>query len=220
MSSARSTNGDRSSLARAVVESERIALFPHNGFIMRTFLILLIAAACFAGCSSSDASNETANASHPAVPLRDSGSTREQAENPGIAAIRAAYNRINAAPLDTVSYTFQCDEKATVIVYKSEGEVVKVRVDWGWVGDAATVTEYYYQNRQLVFRYVRSVGGAAAGPAAVSEARTYVKDNKVIRYLQGGREVRCEECRFDASAKEYAVLQANTDDEMRVALCR
>lgn len=187
---------------------------------MRVFSALLVAALLFVGCGSSGTTNETVNSSQSTTRSVDSASNEAPAENPDIAAIRAEYNRINAAPLDTAGYAFQCDEATRVVVYKTGGGIVKVRVDWGLVGDAATVTEYYYKNGGLIFRYVRSVGGVGDNPNTVSEARTYVKDNKVIRYLQGGREVECEECRFDASAKEYAVLQANTNNEMRAALCR
>lgn len=140
--------------------------------------------------------------------------------NPSVARIRAVCQRINAAALDSTAFTFVCDAETQVVVYQQAGQTVKVKVDEGWVGDAASVTEYYYEAGKLVFVYNRTVGAVGNEPLRVSEVRSYVKDDRVFRTLHGTKEAPCNPCRFDASAKEYRMAAATSNATAKEAFCR
>lgn len=104
-----------------------------------------------------------------------------------IAAIRATFKKINALSLKPVQFKYEsegCVEDGTVQYYLQGKEIVKI-IESGSIGDGSWKNEYYYQNGKFIFSYEMIVGGPAEGAETKSEYRVYVKDAKVIRYMEG-----------------------------------
>src|SRR5690349_8840735 len=52
--------------------------------------------------------------------------------------IRKEYQRVNALHLIATKKSFICDTDGTITYYKYNGKVVKIVIDWGFVGDGST----------------------------------------------------------------------------------
>src|SRR5437763_16240653 len=78
------------------------------------------------------------------VNISDSSST----ETP-ISEIRSEYNRINSGHLLKKVFPFSCKNdpaEGTVAYYSENSKVVKIAIDWGFAGDYASNSEYYFKN--------------------------------------------------------------------------
>lgn len=138
-----------------------------------------------------------------------------------IAAIRKRVEYINTANLKKEHYEFMCDEKMMVDYFYDNGELVKVAVDFGTVGDVYAKEGYYYEGGKLVFNYEFTEGGPACeGCIETHEYRTYVHDDKAIKYIKDKNVEQCRTCEFDSKSRQYKVLKAKTQDEVKAALCR
>ncbi|MGV3460627.1 MAG: hypothetical protein ACO1N9_09270 [Flavobacterium sp.] len=138
-----------------------------------------------------------------------------------IASIRQRVEYINTANLEKKHYEFMCDEKMTVDYFYDKGEIVKVAVDFGTVGDVYAKEGYYYDKGKLVFNYEFTEGGPACeGCIKTHEYRTYIQNDKAVKYLKDKNVETCRTCEFGAKSRQYKVLKAKTQDEVKAALCR
>ncbi|RSK30085.1 hypothetical protein [Hymenobacter metallilatus] len=134
--------------------------------------------------------------------------------------IRKEVARINSLPLTIRKRRFVCDAENTITYYTANGTVVKIVLDWGFVGDGTSRYEYYYKDGKLLFTYKAHTGGPAGLPETRLEERTYVQNDRTIRYLKNQQVSACPVCRFEASAREYNALSAYTADNVAPALCK
>lgn len=138
-----------------------------------------------------------------------------------IVMIRKKVEHINTASMEKKHTEFVCDEKMTVDRYHENGQVVKISVDFGTVGDVYAKEDYYYDNGKLIFKYEFVEGGPACeGCIKKNEYRSYIQDGKVIRYLKDKTQQKCRTCTFSASGKEYKLLKATTDEDIKKILCK
>ncbi len=113
-----------------------------------------------------------------------------------------------------------CDEKTTVDYLYDNKQPVKISIDYGWVGDAHAKEDYYFDNGQLIFFYEFVEGGPACeGCIKTNEYRSYITDNKVIRYLKNRDEEKCKRCEFGSVSKPYKLLTTTTAEEAKKAIC-
>lgn len=144
----------------------------------------------------------------------------EQPADP-IAAIRQKVERINTAKLEKKHFEFQCDEKMMVDYFYDNGKIVKIAVDFGTVGDVYAKEGYYYDNGKLIFIYEFVEGGPACeGCIKTNEYRSYISNDKTIRYLKDKTEQPCKKCDFVPSSRHYKLLKAATAEQMKAILCR
>lgn len=135
--------------------------------------------------------------------------------------IRKRVEYINTALLDKKHYEFMCDEKMTVDYFYDNGELVKVAVDFGTVGDVYAKEGYYYDKGKLIFNYEFTEGGPACeGCIETNEYRSYVQNDQVIHYLKNKDVAKCRTCEFNARSRQYKVLKATNEQEVKAALCR
>ena len=72
----------------------------------------------------------------------------------------------------------------------------------------------------LVYMAVKTGRGAPPRNLTVSDFVTYIQDGKVIRYLKDKTQQKCRTCTFSASGKEYKLLKATTDEDIKKILCK
>ncbi|RVU01656.1 hypothetical protein EOD41_06765 [Mucilaginibacter limnophilus] len=138
-----------------------------------------------------------------------------------IAFIRKNVENINTSKLENKHFEFMCDEKMTVDYFYLNGEIVKISVDFGTVGDVYAKEDYYYKAGKLIFKYEFVEGGPACeGCIKKNEYRSYIKNNKVIKYLKDQKVTTCRTCEFSASSKENKLLKVTTAEEVKAVLCR
>ena len=138
-----------------------------------------------------------------------------------IASIRQKVERINTLPLEKKHVEFICDEQTMVDYFYYNGEIVKIAVDFGTVGDVYAKEGYYYDAGQLIFVYEFVEGGPACeGCLKTNEYRSYIRDNKTIRYVKDSTTQQCRKCEFLPSSRQYKLLQAKTAEQVKVILCR
>lgn len=133
--------------------------------------------------------------------------------------IRNEYKRINSINLKSKKYNFVCDAEGAITYYTDNGKVVKVVIDWGVVGDGYSISEYYYKDNKLFFTYVTLIGGPAYGPDIKTEYRTYVNNNKTIKYMEDQKVSACTTCEYNNSSIEYKALNAFNTSDIQSALC-
>jgi len=137
-----------------------------------------------------------------------------------ITSIRQAVNTINTSTLKKKTYRFICDEKMIVDYYSKEGDIVKISVDFGTVGDSYAREDYYYDKGELIFFYEFVEGGPACeGCSTRHEYRSYISNGKVIRYLKDNKEESCRKCSFDTNSRQYKLLKATTTEQVKALFC-
>ncbi|MES3016872.1 MAG: hypothetical protein V4721_03790 [Bacteroidota bacterium] len=137
-----------------------------------------------------------------------------------IASIRQQVEKINTMKLEKKHFEFMCDEKMMVDYFYADGKIVKIAVDFGTLGDVYAKEGYYYDAGKLIFNYEFVEGGPACeGCIKTDEYRSYVVDDKVIKYLKNTTEASCRKCEFPLSSRQYKLLQAQTAEEMKAILC-
>ena len=211
---------------------------------MRHF-ILLIAVATLLSCGQNDTKQKELNLKEKELALRQkelelkekeikkdtivnnivsttNSATKNSNPEQLILDIRKEFKRINSAQLTKKKYSFACKNdpaNGTVIYYLDNGKVVKIAIDWGFAGDYSTTSEYYYKNDKFIFGYDVAIGGPAEGAETKSEERTYVNNDKTIRYMQNQKIISCTTCEFKESSKEYKILRAYNTNNVTAALC-
>lgn len=137
-----------------------------------------------------------------------------------IARIRQRVEHINTTNLEKKHFEFMCDEKMMVDYFYENGELVKVAVDFGTVGDVYAKEGYYYDNGKLVFNYEYTEGGPACeGCIEKNEYRTYIENDKAIRHIKNKNIAPCRTCSFTSKSRQYKVVSAKTAEEVKFALC-
>jgi hypothetical protein len=188
---------------------------------MKKLLIILVLAlaACNRGgtapAETPDSTADTTGAGKASLPQKtivpDSGP---------IAAIRQKVEGINNAQLEKKHFEFMCDEKMMVDYFYDNGQLVKIAVDFGTVGDVYAKEGYYYDAGKLIFIYEFVEGGPACDDCIkTNEYRTYVANNKTIKYLKDTAEQPCKKCEFSLKSRQYALLQATTQEQVKALLC-
>jgi hypothetical protein len=143
----------------------------------------------------------------------------KQADDP-IANIRSKVKAINNANLQKKHYEFMCDEKMRVDYFYRNNEIVKIAIDFGTVGDVYAREDYYYDQGKLLFIYEFVEGGPACeGCIKRNEYRTYLADNKTIKYLKDKSETACKICEFSDSSRQYKLLDAKSQEDIKKILC-
>ena len=133
--------------------------------------------------------------------------------------IRSEFKRINSLRLTSKKYKFVCDTDGTITYYTDNGKVVKIAIDWGFIGDGSSTSEYYYKDDKLIFIYETYIGGPANRPETKIEYRTYVNNDKTIKYIENQKVLRCTTCQFNTSSREYKVLKTFNTNNIKSALC-
>ena len=133
--------------------------------------------------------------------------------------IRNEYTRINGLGLAAQKFRFVCDTDGSISYFTENGKVVKIAIDWGFLGDGQSKNEYYYKNGALIFAFEQHVGGPAGLPETTNEFRSYVQNDRTIKYLRNQKEERCRTCSFSASSREYKALKALETRNFKSALC-
>ncbi len=114
-----------------------------------------------------------------------------------------------------------CDVKMMVDYFYAGGKIVKISVDFGTLGDVYAKEDYYYDSSELIFNYEFVEGGPACeGCIKTDEYRAYIVDNKVIKYLKNKTETTCRKCDFSVSSRQYRLLEATTEEEVKGILCK
>lgn len=138
-----------------------------------------------------------------------------------IAVIRKKVEHINTTTLTKKHVEFMCDEQTKVDFYTENGEIVKISIDFGTVGDVYAKEDYYYDAGKLIFFYEFVEGGPACeGCIKTNEYRSYVKDDKVIKYLKDKDQQQCRKCEFGPSSRQYKLLNTQTTVEMKQIICK
>ena len=190
-------------------------------------LILFACAALLFSCKEQPEENNTETTSSNSLEIRDTSSvndeaTIEQSSDPSdpVAFIRQKVERINTIELKKEHYEFICDVKMMVDVFRDEDEIVKIAVDYGFLGDYYAKEGYYYNNGKLIFTYEYVEGGPACeGCYEKHEYRAYIKDDKTFRYLKDKDATDCKTCTFSQSSKQYELLRAKNEQEIKAILC-
>lgn len=133
--------------------------------------------------------------------------------------IRSEFKRINSLRLTRKKYKFVCDTDGTITYYTDNGKVVKIAIDWGFIGDGSSTSEYYYKEDKLIFTYDVYIGGPAGAAESKTEERTYVNNDKTIKYMQNQKISACTTCQFNESSREYKAFRVYNTNNIKSALC-
>ncbi|OQP45123.1 hypothetical protein A4H97_32815 [Niastella yeongjuensis] len=140
----------------------------------------------------------------------------------GVEEIRAAFKEINSnKTYKKETYTFDapgCVEDGRMEYYLDKQQIVKIK-ETGVIGDGGWDTEYYYRNGNLIFIFESLIGGPANGPIQKSEYRVYVKDGKVIRFMDGQKIIPADNKAAEMTATGVKLLTARTTKKFAEALC-
>lgn len=147
--------------------------------------------------------------------------TPEKIVDDPIIDIRKKVEKINTTTLTTKHFELMCDELMKVDYYYDNDQIVKISVDFGTIGDVYAKEDYYYDAGKLIFKYEFVEGGPACDDCIkTNEYRSYIKQNKVIKYLKDKTETACRLCEFTDYAKENSLLFAKSVDDIRTVMCK
>jgi len=167
--------------------------------------------------------NETNNVDSNIVvdtPIKAPAQEQKQTLDP-IVYIRERVTHINEASLETKHFEFMCDELTKVDFFYEKGEIVKIKIDFGTVGDVYAKEDYYYDKGKLIFFYEFVEGGPACeGCIKTNEYRSYIKNDQVFKYLKDQQVQKCRKCEFGPKSRQYLLLNAKTEQEVKAIVCR
>ncbi len=189
-------------------------------YCMKKLAIPLLA--LFVACSSNDKPGMNYNKHDTSVVIKDTlvQSSVQQTSGP-VVLIRQQVEHINKAGLKAEHIEFMCDEKTKVDYYYEAKVPVKITVDYGWVGDVHAKEDYYFNQGKLIFFYEFTEGGPACeGCIKTNEYRSYIKDDKVFKYLKNKDEAQCRRCEFGQLSKPYQLLMTSNAEEAKKVLCK
>jgi hypothetical protein len=138
-----------------------------------------------------------------------------------IASIRTEFKRINNAALTTEEFQYDsagCVDEGVVTYFLENQEIVKI-VESGAIGDGSWTREFYYQSGKFIFCYEEIVGGPAEGPETKTAFRTYVKDDKVIRYMEDKKTVPANSKATGQVSTASKLLKAYRTKDFAKVLC-
>lgn len=178
--------------------------------------------ALFIACSGNDKPGKNYNKRDTTVVVRDTlAQPTVQPTSDPVSLIRQQVEHINTTTLKKEHIEFMCDEKTTVDYYYENKIPAKIAIDFGWVGDVHAKEDYYFNQGKLIFFYEFTEGGPACeGCIKTNEYRSYIKDDKVIKYLKNKDEVKCTRCEFGQLSKPYRLLMTSTAEEAKKVLCK
>jgi hypothetical protein len=138
-----------------------------------------------------------------------------------IISIRERVTHINTTSLEKKHFELMCDEQTKVDFFYEKNEKVKITVDFGTVGDVYAREDYYYDKNKLIFVYEFVEGGLACeGCIKKNEYRYYIVADKVFKYLKDKDVEKCRKCEFVSSSRQYRLLTANTEHEIKAIVCK
>ena len=197
----------------------------------RLQMFLIMATFIFASCgedrsgenqksfNKDSADTATMNLSDSGIPAVGADTVGNSTTEEILNDIRAEFRRINALPLDAQKHNFHCDTDGTITYYEYNNKVVKVMIDWGFLGDGSTKSEYYYRDGKLIFEFEIFINQPPGLPDTRMEQRIYVDGDKTIRFMRDQEVIACRKCEFTGSSREYRVLQAYKSGDINSALC-
>lgn len=144
-----------------------------------------------------------------------------QQKDPAIEEIRTVYQKINSTTLMKETYHYEaegCVEDGVVEYYFDKQQIVKL-IESGAIGDGSWRTEFYYRNGKLIFCFEYLTGGPAEGPEQKMEHRVYVKDGKVIRFMEGQKIIPADSAATDLVATGNKLLEAHATKDFAKAMC-
>lgn len=153
-----------------------------------------------------------------ATPLTDSATDSVPGEQI-VAEIRTEIIRINALQPATKQYKIECEGGATVVYYFENNNIVKVTIDWAFLGNYSTKSGYYYKDGKFIFGDEVTVGGPAGAAAVTTEYRNYVRNDKVIMTTKNEKIIPCLTCQFSSSSREYKLLKTTSAKEVTAVIC-
>ncbi len=144
----------------------------------------------------------------------------KQMVDQAILAIRKNVQEINSKKLKKEHYTYEisCVDGGVADYYFDGKAIVKI-VESGSKGDGTWVNEYYYQSGKFIFCFSSDVGGPAIGEVVKSEHRFYVKDNRLIKVMEGKKTIEGEPSWNEVIERAYKLIKANSSKDFETALC-
>lgn len=189
-------------------------------------LLLLVCGACQ---NNGDAPENQAGTVANTTPLAPTAPTAQvalpvPAPTPStediVAAIRKEFQRINKSKLTSKTFDWEnagCGH-GTITYFLLNNEIVKT-VEHG-SADGFWTKESYYQNGKFIFQYLHEESHPIAGPdTEILELRTYVYNDKVVRYMADTDIVPCVTCSYGPNSSEYLLLDAYDTGNIDDAIC-
>ena len=183
---------------------------------------LIIPILCFAlfSCNEPEKKQHTSIKDHVSAATKEELKPNEAKINP-VEFIKQKVNLINTSNLQQKHFEFTCDELTKVDYHYDGDQLVKIAIDFGTVGDAYAKEDYYYDDGKLIFKYEFVEGGPACeGCITTNEYRSYILNNKVIKYLKNKDVAACRKCEFSTNSKELRLIKANDVAGIEGVLCR
>jgi len=147
---------------------------------------------------------------------------QQKTPDAAIEEIRTAFKEINSNKTYKMErYTYEiagCVDDGSLEYYLDKQQIVKIK-ESGLIGDGGWDTEYYYRNGNLIFIFESLIGGPAEGKVQKSEYRIYVKDGKVIRFMDNQQIIPANNKAAEMTATAIKLLKARTTKNFKAALC-
>jgi hypothetical protein len=146
---------------------------------------------------------------------------QQKTPDSAIEAIRIAFKEINSGHYKSEQYTYEyagCVEFGSLEYYLDNQQIVKIK-ETGLIGDGGWDTEYYYRNGNLIFIFESTILGPFEGKSEKREYRVYVKDGKVIRYMEDKKIVPADNKTAEMTATAIKLLKVRTTKNFKAALC-
>lgn len=187
---------------------------------MRKLLSISVILLLLLQCQKKEGITKETAQTHEKVDSIKVKDTNEPPDEEYIQWIKKQYAIINAKKIKPQSFTFTCDVENTINYYFENEKIIKISIQWGYLGDGESYTEYYYDQDNVFFIYERYIGGPAGLEPETNEERYYIKNNHVIRFMKNQEIVPCEEnCILDENSQPTQALQAFTDKQFPKRLC-
>ncbi len=146
----------------------------------------------------------------------------QKAPDAAIEEIRTAFKEINSIKTyKKEEYKYEiagCVESGSLEYYLDKKQIVKIK-ETGLIGDGGWDTEYYYRNGNLIFIFESLLGAPADGKVQKSEYRVYVKDGKVIRFMENQQIIPADNKAAEMTETAIKLLKARTTKNFKAALC-
>lgn len=147
---------------------------------------------------------------------------RQKTPDAAIEEIRTAFKEINSNKTYKMErYTYEiagCVEDGSLEYYLDKQQIVKIK-ETGLIGDGGWDTEYYYRNGNLIFIFESLIVGPFNGKSEQREYRVYVKDGRVIRFMENQKILPADNKAAEMTATAIKLLKARTTKNFKAALC-
>ena len=146
---------------------------------------------------------------------------QQKTPDAAIEEIRTAFKEINSNTYKTEHYDYEiagCVENGFLDYYLDKQQIVKIK-ETGLAGDGGWDTEYYYRNGNLIFIFESLILGPFEGKSEKREYRVYVKDGKVIRFMENKKIIPADNKAAEMTATAIKLLTARTTKNFKAALC-